>query len=809
MNSFTIKNIAGKSIFFIALFMLFTIVNTYSYGLDQNSMVIKVKDNQLTGVKSVLVKFYADDIIQIVASPEDSPSVPFSLIVDKVELPKVEFKIKESADVMQLTTRKLIVIIDVHNGQVTFKNINNEDLLKEGTRQIIPAIEVNEKVNNIKQSFNWADDEALYGLGQHQKGIFNWRSHYVELFQFNTRAIVPFLLSTKGYGILWDNYSYTKFNDDKYGSYIWSEVGDAINYFFIYGPEPDSVINNYRTLTGKAPLFPKWAYGYFQSKERYKSQEEILNVVKEYRSRKIPLDAIVLDWQYWDDGKWGQKSFNKERFPNPELMMDSLHSKYNTHLMISIWPKMSIKSSDYSEMIKHKGFLYKEDDSPFYDAFNPQARMLYWEQANKGLFSKGIDAWWCDATEPEVGGWDLNCDAYKTKMTPKIGSGARYMNAYSLMHSKGIYENQRLTTNKKRVVNLTRSAFAGQQKYATITWSGDIVANWNVFKNQIPAGLNFCMSGLPYWTMDIGGFFVQSSAVGRLGRGAWFRNGDFDRGLADDNYKELYVRWFQFGAFCPIFRSHGTDISREIYRFGEPGTWAYDALLKFDNLRYRLMPYIYSMAWKVTSEGYTLMRGLIMDFRNDPHVYDIDDQFMFGQSILVNPVIKPKETFREVYLPIGSGWYNFWTGKKYSGGQTLDVPTPIDQIPIFIKEGSILPLEPFNQYASESADPIELRIYPGADGNFTLFEDENDNYDYEKGIYSLIKFIWDDKRKTLTISNRKGTFPGMLKERTFKIVSVGISKGAGVDISIKSDKVIQYKGNKMVIKLFEKNKNHR
>jgi alpha-D-xyloside xylohydrolase len=479
--------------------------------------------------------------------------------------------------------------------------------------------------------------------------------------------------------------------------------------------------------------------------------------------------------------------------------MQALHSDYHTHLMISVWPKMSDRSSDYAEMIQHQGFLYPDDGSPFYDAFNADARALYWKQANEGLFSKGIDAWWCDATEPELDGWDLNSDAYRIKMKPKIGSGARYLNAYSLVHSKGIYENQRLTTDKKRIVNLTRSAFAGQQKYATITWSGDIVAKWEVFKNQIPAGLNFCMAGLPYWTTDIGAFFIQSAKVGKLGRGAWFRNGDFDGGLADDNYKELYVRWFQFGAFCPIFRAHGTDFPREIWRFGEPGSWAYDALLKFDNLRYRLLPYIYSMAWKISNEGYTLMRGLVMDFRHDHQVFEIGDQFMFGTSILVNPVTKPKATFREVYLPLGSNWYNFWTGKKYSGGQTLPVPAPIDEIPLFIKAGSIIPMGPFIQYATESVDPIEIRIYPGADGNFTLYEDENDNYNYEKGVYSTIDFKWDDKSRQLIIEDRKGEFPKMLKSRKFYIILITEGKGVGVDLVQNPDKIIQYDGKKIVV----------
>ena len=782
-------------------FILLNIINSFSYELLKNGISLRPQNYQLTGVKKLIVKVYSDDIIQIIGLLTDSDLMPVSLITDDTKLPQTAFKIEKHPSEVHLITYKLKAIVNDYNGEITIKNIDDKILFQEGPRQIVPDTVLNEKVNNIKQSFKWADDEALYGLGQHQEGVFNWRGHYVELFQHNMRAVVPVLLSTKGYGILWDNYSYTKFNDTRYGAFLWSEVGDAINYYFIYGPEPDAVIRNYREITGRVPLLPKWAFGYIQSKERYKTQQEILDVVKEYRERHIPFDVIVLDWQYWDDGHWGQKSFNKERFPDPESMMQTLHSQYNAHLMISVWPKMSSRSSNYSEMIKNQGFLYPDDKSPFYDAFNPEARALYWKQANEGLFSKGIDAWWCDATEPELDGWDLNCDAYKIKMKPKIGSGARYLNAYSLMHAKGMYENQRLTTDEKRVVNLTRSAFAGQQKYATITWSGDIVAKWDVFKNQISAGLNFCMSGLPYWTTDIGAFFIQSARVGVLGRGTWFRDGDFDGGITDDNYKELYVRWFQFGIFCPIFRSHGTDISREIWQFGEPGHWAYDALLKFDNLRYRLLPYIYSMAWKVTSEGYTLMRALVMDFRHDHQVFEIDDQFMFGSAILVNPITGPKATFRQVYLPLGTNWYNFWTGKKYSGGQTLPIPSPIDEIPLFIKEGSIIPMGPFIQYATESADPIELRIYPGADGKFTFYEDENDNYNYERGIYSTIDFKWDDINHQLIIEDRKGEFPNMLASRRFQITIVSEGNGNGVDLAQNPAKIIQYDGKKNIITL--------
>jgi alpha-D-xyloside xylohydrolase len=697
---------------------------------------------------------HSDSVIQITAAPSESDLAPVSLIAGDSRLQPVAFALEESDGGALLSTKALKVSIDTNNGQVTIKDADDAVLLREGSRWIMPDVVPNENANHIRQSFEWADDEALYGLGQHQEGIYDWRGKYVELFQSNRRAIVPFLLSSRGYGILWDNYSYTKFNDNRYGSHLWSEAGDAVNYYFVYGPTSDAVIANYRDLTGHAPLFPKWAYGYFQSKERYRTQQELLDVAKEFRARRIPMDCIVQDWRYWNDGHWGQKSFNSERFPDPQAMMKSLHADYNTHLMISIWPKMSFRSPNYAEMNAREGFLYPGGNSPFYDAFNPEARALYWKQANEGLFSKGIDAWWCDATEPELDDWDLNSDAYKTKMKPLIGSGARYMNAYSLMHSKGMYENQRLTTESKRVVNLTRSAFAGQQKYATITWSGDINATWEVFRNQIPAGLNFCMSGLPYWTTDIGGFFVQSADVGSLGRGMWFREGGYDGGIDDDNYKELYVRWFQYGAFCPIFRSHGTDISREIWQFGEPGEWAYDALLKFDNLRYRLMPYIYSNAWKVTSEGYTLMRGLAMDFGNDTHVFDIGDQFMFGPAIMVNPVIRPIDRYRDVYLPAGADWYNFWNGKKYTGGQTFPVSAPIDEIPLFVRAGSILPMGPAIQYATESSDPIEVRIYPGFDGRFTLYEDENDNYNYETGAWSTVDYLL--KCKVNEIEDKNG-----------------------------------------------------
>jgi len=605
---------------------------------------------------------------------------------------------------------------------------------------------------------------------------------------------MPFLLSSEGYGLLWNNYSFTTFNDSKDGSYFSSELADKIDYYFIYGPKPDSVISGLRLLTGKAPMFPKWAFGYIQSKERYKNQDEIINVVKEYRKRKIPLDCIVLDWQYWTGSQWGQKSFDSVRFPSPETMMKKLHEDLNAHLMISIWPKMGATAPDFEAMKQHPGYLYTEDEKEsVYDAFNPEARNLYWDQANRGLFSKGIDAWWCDATEPELKEWNWNPDNNRIIMKPSIGSGTRYMNAYPLMQSKGIYENQRKITNEKRVFILTRSAYPGLQKYSAAAWSGDIDGNWKVYKDQITAGLNFCMSGIPYWTTDIGGFFIYGIKNFKMER----TDPAF---ITDDNYKKLYVRWYQFGCFCPLFRSHGTDLPREAWRFGEPGTWAYDAILKTNILRYRLLPYIYSNAWKVTSKGFTLMRGLIFDFPFDKKVFNIGDQYMFGSSILVNPITDSIATIRKLYLP-KSGWYDFWTGDFIQGGSWIITDAPISKIPLFLKAGSILPLGPEVQYATENTgNPLEIRVYTGADGTFELYEDENDNYNYEKGLFSIIPFVWNDKENLLTIKATQGGFPGMKKQRTFHIVRVKKNIGTGI-MDSKSFKSIEYSGKEVVLKL--------
>jgi alpha-D-xyloside xylohydrolase len=695
------------------------------------------------------------------------------------------------------------VMKKVYDGTVEIKTEHNADGVRarvENEKEILDRIAYETKLH-----FCFNDEEALYGLGSYEEGIMNLRGHHQYLYQQNLKSVMPLLVSTNGYGILVDSYSNMTFRDDIYGSYIWTEVSDEMDYYFIYGPEIDSVIKGYRSLTGKVPMLPKWAFGYIQSKERYKTQQELIDVVSEYRKKKIPLDCIVLDWQSWPGDLWGQKSFDTERFPTPEVMMEELH-QLNAKLMVSIWPIMSNNGPNQLEM-KERGFLLGNEAN--YDAFNPAARELYWKQANEGIFSKGTDAWWCDCTEPFEADWNgeikpepeqrvkINTDEAKKYLDPG------YINAFSLLHSKGLYEGQRGTTSEKRVVNLTRSSFAGQQRYSTITWSGDISANWQTLKNQIPGGLNFCAAGSPYWTLDIGAFFVDKKRQ-------WFWDGEYANGCKDEGYRELYTRWFQYGCFLPMFRSHGTDTPREVWQFGEPGSLFYDTLVKFVNLRYRLLPYIYSIACQITNDDYTLMRALPFDFRHDKKTYNISDQYMFGTAFMVCPVTNPmyyesnsKELInidksRDVYLPEGYCWYNFWTGEQLQGGRSIVVDAPIDIMPLFIKSGSIIPMGPFVQHSEESNDSeLELRIYPGSDAKFLLYGDEGDSYNYEKGCCSTIEIVWIDNEQKLIIGNRNGSFENMPEKITFKVVLVSDNNGNGTNYANNYNKIIEYSGSKV------------
>jgi alpha-D-xyloside xylohydrolase len=611
--------------------------------------------------------------------------------------------------------------------------------------------------------------------------IDNWTDHAPTIdtaicdFKANSRHTVKMEYYQGQYGAVarlrWRNAGSSKNTQFCFNS----ETGKCIDYFFLNGPSLDNVVHQYRTLTGKAPMLPKWAYGYWQSKEKYNTQDELLSIDKQYREKKFPIDCIVQDWYYWSPYPQGSHQFDEKRYPDITATLKQLH-KDNFHIMLSVWAKFDPGSANYDALSK-AGYLYPSDwGRGFYDAFNPKAGSLYWQQINNQLFTKGFDGWWLDASEPEL---DMN--AFRFYNTA-AGKGADVLNAYPLEHTGNVYRGQRDVTSDKRVVILTRSAFTGQQRNSAITWSGDIAASWKVFADQIPAGLNFNLSGLPYWTTDTGGFFVS-----------------YPGGCDNPEYRELYARWFQFSVFCPIFRSHGTNTPREMWQFGSE---IEQVLLKYDNLRYRLLPYIYSMAGMVTQNDYTMMRALPMDFTNDTKVRNIADQFMFGPSIMACPVLQYKAPSRSVYLPKGSDWFDFWTGTTYTGGKTIKSSTPINIIPLYVKSGSIVPFGPTMQYTTEKpADPIELRIYPGADGSFTLYEDENDNYNYEKGRYATISFNWHDADHTLTIDKRIGDFPGMLTQRTFHVVVVKTGHGTGEGTTQQADKIVQYDGNKVLMKM--------
>ena len=668
---------------------------------------------------------------------------------------------------------------------------------------------VDRQAYHTKLEFEWADGEALYGLGSHEEGLLNLRGQHQYLYQENMKVAVPVLVSTRGYGILLDSYSLMTFHDDELGSYLSTDVDDELDYYFVYGPEFDQIVHQLRCLTGSVPMLPKWAFGYLQSKERYASQSELIEIVREFRARGLPLDCIVQDWKSWSGDSWGQKSLDPERFPDPQQMMNELH-ELHAKLMISIWPTLRPGGTNWNEL-HNQGFLLGNQAT--YDAFNPAARACYWKQANEGLFSPGIDAWWCDCTEPFEADWQgaikpepeaqlrINTEEAKRYLDPE------FINAYSLLHSQGIYEGQRAVTQNKRVVNLTRSAYAGQQRYATITWSGDIAATWETLRRQIPAGLNFCAAGLPYWTLDIGGFFVKKKPE------LWFWCGDYENSVDDLGYRELYVRWFQYAAFLPMFRAHGTDTPREIWRFGNPDEPVYDTLAKFLRLRYRLMPYLYSLAGQVTQQDYTMLRILAFDFRHDPRTYNIDDEYMFGPAFLVCPVTQPMyfaansvplhdvEKTRSVYLPRGGDWYDFWTGKCYAGGQTISADAPLETMPLYVRAGSIIPIGPEIQFTGDRPNaPIELWVYPGQDGAFTFYEDEGDNYNYEQGKFATIHLAWNDSTRRLTIDNRHGSYPGMPPAKTFRVV-IANEKPFDPLTEATSAHEILYNGRRVVVEL--------
>ena len=598
------------------------------------------------------------------------------------------------------------------------------------------------------------EDEALYGLGQHEEGFGSLRGKKVYLHQGNRKIAIPVLVSVKGYGLMINTYSPAIFNDTEEGTYFYTEADEEMDFFFMNGKNPDGVVKEYRYITGKAAMLPKWAFGYIQSQERYETQEEILNVAKEYRRRNIGLDCIVLDWISWEDNCWGQKSFDPKRFPDTDAMTKELHDDH-VHFMISIWPNMAEITENHKEM-KEAGLMLP--GFSLYDPFRKEARELYWKQANEGLFSHGVDAWWCDNSEPIAPEWMRPVRPDATKMyIDYINATSEIMpatetNAYGLYHAMGIYEGQRSVTDKKRVTNLTRSGYLGQQKYGTILWSGDISASWDTLKRQVPAGVHFCASGMPYWTVDIGAFFVKNGIN-------WYWDGEYDNTSEDPAYCELFTRWYQWAAFLPVFRGHGTDCRRELWYFDNPKAPFYDALLKANRIRYELMPYIYSTAGKVWLNDDLIIKPLAFEFGKDKNTWNILDQYMFGESLMVCPVTESmyfgteREKTRKVYLPNGTGWYDYFTEEYYEGGKWIDAEAELDHIPIFVKEGSIIPKTEAALSTEEQTGDITYYVYSGKNTEYLLYTDDGDGYDYEKGKYSIKNIIWDEEKGILTPDN--------------------------------------------------------
>ncbi len=750
------------------------------------------------------IKICQDDIIQVKYTVFDAFPTENSLVVNNEFKNKVNFTLSEADGDIVIKTSRLIIKVNKATNAITYLTASGRQITSESNesnKKMQAQTVADIATYSCSTEFNSPSDEALYGLGCHpvDSGSINYKGRNQDMAIKYMTGAIPVLLSTKGYGLLWDNYSASDFygaEDHQTKFKYESESGKQVNYYFFFGPDFDHIINLYRITTGRAPMFPKWAFGLFQSQDRYMSQEEILGVKDNYRNNHIPLDAIVQDWYYWDPLPIGSHVMKAERYPDPKAMLDELH-KANVHAMISIWPVFGKGTPNFEALQKMGGLTDITWDNvvthtydTYYDAHNPLARDLYWQQARDSLVKRfGWDAWWVDQCEPDNG---TLLDA-RRKSNFFVGKGIDYFNTYSLEHTKGLYKGWRKDIPNKRAFFLTRQSFAGQQRNAATLWSSDITCTFKAFKAQVPQGINACASGIPYWTSDIGGYHLGWKSP------IW----------SDPDKQELFTRWFQFGVFCPIFRIHGKG-ERAIFS----KNWSEETratLLYYDKLRYRLLPYIYSLAGRVTRDNYTIMRALTFDFRNDKRVYSIPDQYMFGPAFLVNPVTEQLYTgknaalgkhTRDVYLPAHTRWYDFWTGKVYDGGQIIKAEAPLNNIPLYVKAGSIIPMGPEMEYATQKpADQIELRIYKGADGQFNFYEDENDNYNYEKGRLASFKFIWNNKKDLLTITDTKGSFDGMLKKRTFHIILVKGRHGVAEAETANDDKSIVYSGKAVSVKL--------
>ena len=860
------------------------------------------------------IEFCAPNVVRVAFAKSDSFFTRASLTTAAKKCDTTSWQSTTGDGQVTYTTSALSVRVE-NTGRVTFLDLSGNTILAErpnGGRTLTAATVQGDSTFNVRQEWEPNSDESLYGLGQHQQGLMNIKDYDLDLHQYNTEIFIPYLVSSRGYGIQWDNTSFSRFGDPAdavplpgvtglyatggevgdvtpgsgtvnwsgtvkpttTGDYIfrtfssgsinlqvnnqtlidhwrqswnpgeeiarisltagqsvpvklqwtadgsvnvvkllwkapvanrttsfWSKVGDGIDYTFVYGPEIDTVVGGYRRVTGQAPMMPRWAYGFWQCREHYKTSQESLDVLAQYRSYKAPIDNIVQDWQYWKEAEWGSHAFDPTRYPDPDAWIKSIHSTYNAQVMISVWPKFYTGIPNFTAL-NNAGDLYqpnitdgKKDfvgyNFTFYDAFKADARKLYWSQINTALFSKGIDAWWMDASEPDIVEGPYTSVAsqismFETHMTPTaLGTGARMLNAYSLVNSQAIFEGQVAAAPNQRVFMLTRNGFAGQQRYAAASWSGDITSTWTAMRKQIPAGLSFSVSGMPYWTLDSGGFAPPARFSATTPTAA-----------DTDEWRELNTRWFEYSTFLPLMRSHGEAPPREIWQFGGNTSPAYAAMLKFDRLRYRLLPYIYSLAGDITRRAGTMLRPLVMDFRSDASARDVADQYMFGPAFLVSPVTTYKATSRSVYLPTASGgWYDFWTGKAATGGQTVQADAAFDSMPLYIRAGSIVPVGPELQYAAEkAADPITFYVYAGADGAFTLYEDQGLTYDYQQGAFSEIPLKWSDSTHTLTIGARQGTFTGMMSSRSFQVVLVSATKAVGFSFTPTADKTVTYTG---------------
>ncbi len=911
---------------------------------------------EIVSENGIIIKLdvISDGIIQVKATCNDKFSETPSLVAIMNGDKTVKWELEEAKDEIVLKTSLMSAKVSLKTGSVSFLDADGNVIINEPAYGGKTFIRVEDNGNigfSIQQKWESPGTEAIYGLGQHQAHEMNYKGKNEELFQYNTKVSVPFIISTKNYGVLWDNYSFSRYGDSRpyeqinqfelynnagkkggltatyvddlksenvfivrdensidyenletiknfpegfefnkskitweghlvpmesgkynfllyYAGYtkIWingnlmadrwrtawnpsvakfpfdmvkgekyaiklewypdggksyiglkalspvdpveqnnisfySEMGDEINYYFVKGNSLDEVIKGYRYLTGKAQVMPKWAMGFWQSRERYKTQDELLNVLKEFRKRQIPIDNIVQDWFFWEEDQWGSQKFDLKRFPDPQKMVNEVHEN-NARIMISVWPKYYI-TTDHYKRFNDKGWIYKlaVNDSirdwvgdghigSFYDAYNPDARQLFWEQMRDNLYNLGIDAWWLDATEPDILS-NASVEYRKALMDPTyLGSATKYFNAFALMNAKGIYEGQRKDGKGERVFILTRSGFAGMQRYGTVTWSGDIGTVWEDMKAQIPAGINFSMSGLPYWTMDIGGFCVEKR----------FENAK--EGSEDLNeWRELNTRWYQFGTFVPLFRAHGQFPFREIWNIAPENHKAYQSMLYYNKLRYRLMPYIYSMTGAVYHNDFTMMRGLAMDFPHDKEVFDIDDQYMFGKQIMVCPVYKYKERNRNVYLPSGKGWYELHTGKYYTGGQTTNVNAPYEHIPLFVPEGSIIPFGPAIEYTSQKTnEPYTIVVFTGMDGEFLLYDDEGVNYNYEKGHFATIKINYSEENQSLVLGKRNGSFEGLDEKIRFRVIWVSKEQPFIFSFNgLNEGRVYEYTGDELVI----------